>query len=442
MKKIGPISGFPEWLPEQKIVEQKFIEVIRGIYESFGFVPIETPAVELLETLFAKGGNEKEIYALTRAQEEGEKKAELGLHFDLTVPFARYVAQHLNDLVFPFKRYQIQKVWRGERPQFGRSREFYQFDADIVGREQLPLSSEAELLEAFAKVYEALPVGNFHFRFNSRALLHAVYDEFKIEQESRPAVTRAIDKLDKIGEEAVLEEIAREGKIDAALARDLLSKTQQAKGPLETFDKQLDAFDCSGESFQKAREDLQMICSMLPEETACHMHFDGSLARGLDYYSGIIVEVHLEDFPELGSVGGGGRYDGLVSQFVRYEVPGVGFSVGLTRIMEALIAKDQLPKSRQSVADVLIAIPSQDCFGVAQDIARDLRSRGLRIELYPKAVKLGKQIEYANKKGVPFVLFPNTDSDLFDVKDLASGDQETVHDREVFAQRILGAQVD
>jgi len=233
MAKISNISGFPEWLPDQKLVEERIIAQIRQIYSSFGYTPIETPAVELLSTLASKGVVSKEIYALHRAQEQeddGKKESQLALHFDLTVPFARYVAQHNGELSFPFRRYQVQKVWRGDRPQKGRAREFYQFDLDVVGRDTLPLCLEAEVLSAFDRAWCAIGVPGHRIRINNRKILLGFYSSLGLNEEQRVSAIRIVDKIDKIGAKGVQSELVKDPSITEAIAEKIISIAERTGG--------------------------------------------------------------------------------------------------------------------------------------------------------------------------------------------------------------------
>jgi len=281
MAKINKISGFPEWLPQQKIAEDAVIAAIKAIYESYGFAPIETPAVELLSTLGSKGVIDKEIFVVKRLRAEEGDEAELGLHFDLTVPLARYVAQHAHELSFPFKRYQLQKVWRGDRPQKGRFREFYQFDIDIIGRGDLPLSCDAEVVGVVGLVMRALNVGPYTLRINNRKLLSALYAELGLAGATSKAAITAVDKLLKIGPDGVAAELRKlEGISERAVEVILRSTTIQC-GPQDLRQK-IASLNLSSQLIDEGIAELLTICELLPPEATEWLTIDMSLARGLD----------------------------------------------------------------------------------------------------------------------------------------------------------------
>ncbi len=435
MAKLTNISGFPEWLPEQKLLENALIEKIKEVYESHGFVPIETPSVELMSTLASQGVVDKELYTLHRAGSEQDKEAELGLHFDLTVPFARYVAQHLNDLVFPFKRYQLQRVWRGERPQKGRFREFYQFDVDIVAREHLPVSCDAEVLTILDKAYTAINISPHLLKVNNRKLLHGIYAGYGLSEEARKKAITAIDKLDKISEEGVLGELSQIEGVSQETGQSILNACNLICPATEAISR-LEALGIEGELFAAGIGEMKEILSLLPVTTLERMELNLSLARGLHYYTGIIVEVHMPEYPEYGSVGGGGRYEGLVSQFMKKEIPGVGVSIGLTRLMDLILSNNLLQDTAPPAAQVLVAVLNEEQRVTCNAHAETLRQAGVSTEVFFKSPKLGKQIDFAAKKNIPYVLFVDGESGALEIKDLLSGEQENVSDLESWAELL------
>lgn len=425
MAKPAKISGFPEWLPEQKIAEDKVISIIKGIYESFGFSPIETPAVELLSTLGSKGVIDKEIFAVKRLKAEEGDEAELGLHFDLTVPLARYVAQHAHALVFPFKRYQLQKVWRGDRPQKGRFREFYQFDIDIISRNELPLSCDAEVVSVIGLVMERLQFGPFTIRINNRKLLGGIYAELGLSESARKAAIVAVDKILKIGADGVAKELQKiEGISQAAVDTILKSTTIQCA--ISELPAKLAALNISSAIIEEGVKELTTICSLLPASVQERVVIDVSLARGLDYYTGLIVETVLDNHPAFGTVISGGRYDDLASEFTDQKLPGVGVSIGLSRLMELAFSESLIPTVQKSTTDVLVTVYDEVDRPHLNAVAQELRSAGVRTEVFFKAPKLGKQIEYAEAKGIRYVLFVDSATRQIQIKDIVTKEQVAV----------------
>jgi len=438
MAKPAKISGFPEWLPEQKIAEDKVISTIKGIYESFGFSPIETPAVELLTTLGSKGVIDKEIFAVKRLRAEEGDDAELGLHFDLTVPFARYVAQHAHALVFPFKRYQLQKVWRGERPQRGRAREFYQFDIDVISRNELPLSCDAEVVSVIGLVLEQLKFGPFTIRMNNRKLLAGIYSELGLSESGRKAAIIAVDKILKIGADGVAKELQKiEGISQTAIDAILKSTTIQCS--IGELPARLAALKISSDLITEGIQELVAVCSLLHPTALEHVVIDVSLARGLDYYTGLIIETGLDEHPEYGSLVSGGRYDDLASEFTDLKLPGVGISIGLTRLMEIAFAHNLVPTSQKSSTEVLVTVYDEADRPHLNTVAQELRSLGVCAEVFYKAPKLGKQIEYAEAKGVRYVLFVDSGTKQIQIKDIVSKEQVAVPSLRAWVTSIRAA---
>ena len=422
MSKVKNISGFPEWLPEEKLLEERIIDQIRSIYKSFGFTPIETPAVEFKSTLSSKGVIDKEIYILRRALKDPNEvdSEELALHFDLTVPFARYTAQHLNDLVFPFKRYQLQKVWRGERPQRGRFREFYQFDIDIVARDVLPISCDAEILTAVHAVFSNLQIGSFLIKINNRKILLGLYESLGLSAAQQKKVLTIVDKLDKIGIAGIEKELSNEPEISGESIDRIISYTH-LRMPLSDAKEVLGKIECTNETFLEGLTEIDTLASLLPLD---RMQFDLSLARGLDYYTGTIYEVTLPEHPEFGSVSSGGRYEDLAGQFTNQKLPGVGGSVGITRLMGLILEKDLLEKGRACPTDVLVTVYAEEQRPFCFEVAAALRQKGFATEVFPSTPKLGKQIEYADKKGIPLVVFIQSEPLLIKTKKLSTKEEK------------------
>jgi histidyl-tRNA synthetase len=436
MSKIKNISGFPELLPQEKIVEDKIISIIKGIYESYGFQCIETPAVELITTLAAKGVIDKEIYLLKRAKDDGEGSSEsqLALHFDLTVPLARYVAQHYSSLVFPFKRYQLQKVWRGERPQKGRFREFYQFDIDIIAQDELPLSCDAEIVNVIGDVFVKLALGSFKIKINSRKLLFAAYEKFGLDTEQQKLAITAVDKIDKIGLQGVQAELLR-GGISDNIASKILELTK-IKAPLSNINEIFSLPELSDKALEIGKEELRTFSSLISSKVMPNVMLDVSLARGLDYYTGIIYEVVFDGFPEFGSVCSGGRYDDLASQFINKKLPGVGVSIGLSRLMELILSKNLFSIESLSKTKVLIAVYSEEQRPRCNEAANILRSEGVATEVYFKSPKIGKQIDFAAQRNIPFVLFLNDEKAVYEIKDLNTKEQKAIPDLREWANNL------
>jgi len=434
MAKPVKISGFPEWLPEQKMAEDRVISIIKGIYESFGFSPIETPAVELLQTLGSKGVIDKEIFAVKRLKAEEGDEAELGLHFDLTVPLARYVAQHAHALVFPFKRYQLQKVWRGDRPQKGRFREFYQFDIDIISRNELPLSCDAEVVSVIGLVMEKLQFGPYKIRINNRKLLAGIYAELGLSESARKAAIIAVDKILKIGAEGVAKELrALEGVSQHAIDTILHSTTIQCS--IAELPAKIAALNISSAVIAEGVQELTTICSLLPTSVQERVVIDVSLARGLDYYTGLTVETALDSYPSL-TVVSGGRYDDLASEFTDQKLPGVGVSIGLSRLMELAFTENLIPTTQKSPTEVLVTVYDESERPHLNTVAQELRSLGVPTEVFFKAPKLGKQIEYAESKGIRYVLFVDSGTRQIQIKDIVTKEQVTVSSLKEWTQSV------
>jgi histidyl-tRNA synthetase len=425
MKKPRPISGFPEWTPAQTLAEQTFLRKTVAVYESYGYTPLDTPAVERVETLTAKGVVDKEIYALDRLKEESrsDKPKELGLRFDLTIPLARYVAMNYGEISFPFKRYQVGKVWRGERPQEGRFREFYQADIDVIAENELPLHFDAEMprviLEIFAKQNLQARV-----RINNRKLLQAAYRQLEIAEDKLADVLREADKLDKIGADGVRDNLRHVSLTDAAIERCLgLASTH---GDFDAIKAGLDRLELSDPSLDEGLAELEMVADALRDKPSDSWCCDLGIVRGLDYYTGTIYETNLIDYPQLGSICSGGRYDDLAGEFINKKLPGVGISIGVSRLISYLFKENALDVARHCPTEVLIVLPDEDKRSQCNQIASTLREGGVATEIYHLSQSLKKQLRYADRKGIPYVLFPHQYSEeeaKVEIKNLASGEQ-------------------
>ncbi|AZN29207.1 histidine--tRNA ligase [Flaviflexus salsibiostraticola] len=416
MARHFSLSGFPEWLPEQRLVEQHVLTTLQRTFELHGFSGIETRAVEPVSQLLSKGETSKEIYLLSRLQAEaGGDDAELGLHFDLTVPLARYVVENAGRLLFPFKRYQIQKVWRGERPQDGRFREFVQADVDVVGQDTLSQHHDMELPLVMVDALGRLPIPRVVVRASNRKVAQGLYEAVGIADVD--GALRAIDKLDKIGEKAVAEMLiaggATEQQAEQALA---LARIQGSDGSIADRVLALGArSDLLDEGLHELVALIEGANALMPGAITA----DLKIARGLDYYTGTVYESTMIGHEDLGSVCSGGRYDSLATDGKK-TYPGVGLSIGVSRVLARVLGAPLVEVSRSVPTAVLVAVLDEDHRAQSDRIAMSLRDRGIPTEVSPSAAKFGKQIRYADRRGIPYVWFPG---DPDSVKDIRSGDQ-------------------
>ncbi len=418
MSRPKPLSGFPEFLPAGRVVEQAVLDSLRATFELHGFASIETRAVEPMGSLARKGEITKEVYVVRRLHAaEGEAGDDLGLHFDLTVPFARYVLENAGHLAFPFRRYQIQKVWRGERPQEGRYREFVQADIDIVGEATLADHHDVEvalvMLEALEGLRE-LGVPPVTIHVNNRKLSEGFYRGLGVEDHL--AVLQRVDKLDKIGPDAVGALLVDELGMDAGAAGKCLELATITSAD-ESFVDAVRALGVRNELLDEGLDALASVVRAAARVAPGRVIADLKIARGLDYYTGTVYETELEGYAKLGSICSGGRYDSLASDG-RTTYPGVGISVGVTRILGVLIGQGKLTASRPVPTCVLVAVDSEETRDTAMAVAARLRARGIPTEVAPKADRFGKQIRYADRRGIPYVWFGEGS-----VKDIRSGDQ-------------------
>ncbi|MFC8038348.1 histidine--tRNA ligase [Paenarthrobacter sp. NPDC057355] len=429
MARTASLSGFPEWLPQERLVELHVLDTLRKTFELHGFSSIETRAVETVGQLLRKGEIDKEVYGLSRLQDDegdaakpnGSDKADpnaLALHFDLTVPFARYVVENAGYLAFPFRRYQIQKVWRGERPQEGRAREFTQADIDVVGDGELPFRYDVEIALVIAEALSALPIPDFRLRINNRKLAEGFYRGIGLTDTA--GVLRSIDKLEKIGADKVAGLLKSElGATDeqAALALQLATiRTEDT-----SFVEQVRALGVKDDLLEEGLDELQQVIEAAVQRAPGKVVADLSIARGLDYYTGTVVETVLVGHEQLGSICSGGRYDALASKGNR-KFPGVGLSIGVTRLVSRILSQELASASRAVPTAVLVALNTDESWSAAQDIAAQLRGRGIATEVAAKAEKFGKQIKFADRRGIPFVWFTDDDG-KHQVKDIRSGEQ-------------------
>lgn len=393
-----------------QIVADEYQAIFKEMAVQYGYVHIETPAVEYLDTLASKGDIDKEIYAIQRAQGEGDAvEADRGLHFDLTVPFARYVAQHQNALHFPFRRYQIQKVWRGERPQKGRFREFYQADIDVVAPERLPLYFDAEVATVMASILESWQLGAMTMRISNRQFLDGLLQSFGISMDT--PVLQAIDKLEKIGTEAVAAILVDELGYETSAVQNCLELIARTV-PHQELDDFLQGIDPVNPELVTGIEQLQAVFRSLPERSAGGVRFvfDPRIARGLDYYTGTVYETTIDGLERYGSICSGGRYADLVSRFSNKTLPGVGLSIGLTRLLAVAEAEGLVRAERQSLSDIVVGLLHDDQQVASLQAATALRAAGYRVETNHRAkTSLGKQISVAEAKGVPWLMTVEAD---------------------------------
>ncbi|GAA2660814.1 histidine--tRNA ligase [Paractinoplanes durhamensis] len=413
-----PISGFPEWLPAQRMIEQRVIDRIRSTFELYGFAPLETRSVEPLDTLLSKGETSKEVYLLHRLQGEADASNEdqLGLHFDLTVPFARFVVENAGKLQFPFRRYQIQKVWRGERPQEGRYREFLQADIDVVNRESLPFHYDTEMPLVIGDALGGLPIPAARILVNNRKVCEGFYRGLGLTDTDQ--VLRTVDKLDKIGPEkvaALLVETAGATDAQAAACLELAAISAEDGSFVDAVRK----LGVSDPLLDEGLAELLQVVETAREHAPGLVVADLKIARGLDYYTGTVYETQLRGYERFGSICSGGRYDNLASSG-KERFPGVGISIGVSRMLGLLFGRQALEVSRSVPTCVLVALPHEDQRVACDRIAGALRRRGISTEVAPTAAKFGKQIQYADRRGIPYVWFPG-DPDT--VKDIRSGEQ-------------------
>jgi histidyl-tRNA synthetase len=417
--KVLPISGFPEFLPAERIVEQRFLDVIRETFELHGFSSIETRSIEPIERLSAQGADtDKEIYAVSRLADE-EAEARWGLHFDLTVPFARYVLENAGKLTFPFRRYQIQKAWRGERPQEGRYREFTQADIDVVDVGQLAPHFEAEMPLVIADVFSRFPVGDFVIQVNNRKIPNGFYQGIGLTDVI--GALRIVDKLDKIGADKVKELLVESGasheQADQCLALAAIRSDDLG------FVDRVRELGVEHPLLEEGLESLAAVIRTGMRNAPGKIVADLRIARGLDYYTGTVYETQFIGHESWGSFCSGGRYDALASDG-KNTYPGVGISIGVTRILGLLIGRGLVTASRSTPAVVLIALKDEDSREEAVSTATALRQRGIPCEVAPSAAKFGKQIRYAERRGIPYVWFAGAgESGGDEVKDIRSGEQ-------------------
>ena len=427
MERIRPrtLSGFMELLPQKQAKMERMMQVLRDTYSLYGFAPLDTPVIEDAQILLAKGGGEteKQIYRFQKGD------SDIALRFDLTVPLAKYVALHYNDLAFPFRRYQISKVYRGERAQRGRFREFYQADIDIIGDGKLDILNEAEIPAIIYRVFRGFGRSRFQIRVNNRKILNGFYAMMELADKSGD-IMRTVDKLDKIGAEKVSKILVEDCGLTEEQAQEIL-KFIAIRGTNAEVLAALEGYTGRNEIFDKGLEELRAVVSNLGAFGVPESNFavDLTIARGLDYYTGTVYETTLLDHPEIGSVCSGGRYDDLAGYYTDKQLPGVGISIGLTRLFYVLDEQGPLnPQLPSAPADALVLPMTQDT-AASVALAEALRSEGVRVQLYGEQKKFKQKMSYADKLGVPYAVLLGEDeiaAGKCSVKDMRTGEQVTV----------------
>lgn len=419
--KPSTLPGFLELLPEDQILFNKIKDTIRKSYEAYGFVPVDTPLIERSEVLLAKGGGEteKQIYRFTKGD------TDMALRFDLTVPLARYVAQHFSELTYPYRRYHIGKVYRGERNQRGRFREFYQCDVDIVGNGKLSIIYDAEILSIIYTTFRNLGFEDFTIRINHRKILNGFFQSLNIED--TVAVLRSIDKLEKIQEKGVIKELS-----DIGLAQDVIDRILsfiKIAGSNEEKIEALKALKIENDVFQEGIRELETVVNYVklfdvPEK---NYTVDLTIARGLDYYTGTVYETFLDGYEDIGSVCSGGRYENLARYYTTQNLPGVGVSIGLTRLFYQLKEAGLLgEKSPASLTEVIVLPMDEEYNGYSIKVATQLRDHGIVSEVYFEKAKIGKKFNYANKLNIPYALVIGEEevkNQKVSLKDMETGNQ-------------------
>jgi histidyl-tRNA synthetase len=411
-----PISGFPEWLPPQRMIELRVLDRVRTTFELYGFAPLETRSVEPLDTLLSKGETSKEVYLLHRLQGGADEEDQLGLHFDLTVPFARFVVENAGKLQFPFRRYQIQKVWRGERPQEGRYREFLQADIDVVNRDNLPFHHDTEMPLVIGDALGGLPIPRVRIQVNNRKVCEGFYRGLGLSDTAQ--VLRVVDKLDKIGPDRVKEQLVATAGATQAQA-DACVELASISAEDASFADAVQKLGITDPLLDEGLDELVRVVEAAREHAPGLLIADLKIARGLDYYTGTVYETLLTGYERFGSICSGGRYDNLASSGTD-RFPGVGISIGVSRMLGILFGRQALEVSRKVPTCVLVALPREEQRSACDRIAAALRRRGIATEVAPAAAKFGKQIQYADRRGIPYVWFPGEPDT---VKDIRSGVQ-------------------
>lgn len=420
--KASILPGFMELLPEEQILFNEMLDTIRKNYEKFGFLPIDTPIIEKSEVLLAKGGGETEqqIYRFEKGS------TDMSLRFDLTVPLARYVSQYYSDINFPFRRYQIGKVYRGERNQKGRFREFYQCDIDIIGNNSLDIRNDAEIPSIIYSTFKDLGLGKFTIKINNRKVLKGFFTSLNIEDST--FVLRAIDKLEKIGIEGVDCELQ-----GLNLDKDIIEKITKfikIDGTNDEIIEKLKGTNIDNDIFKEGLYELETVVEYIrlfgvPEE---NYKIDPTIARGLDYYTGTVYETFLDDYKSIGSICSGGRYDDLATFYTKQKLPGVGISIGLTRLFYQLMEANIIEMKKQSLTDVLV-VPMKGFEDEGVKIVHTLRNKGIYSSVYLEPGKIGKKFNYADKLNIPYILVVGEEeakNNIYTFKNMKTGEQKSL----------------
>lgn len=422
--KPSTLPGFMELLPKDQILFNKILDTIRKTYEEFGFIPLDTPLIEKSEVLLAKGGGEteKQIYRFTKGD------TDMALRFDLTVPLARYVAQHFSDLTFPFRRYHIGKVYRGEKSQRGRFREFYQCDVDIIGNGKLSVVYDAEIVSIIYATFNNLGFKDFTIKINNRKVLNGFFASLNIE--NTVDVLRTIDKLEKIGEKSAISELKGLGFSEDTIGKIL--NFIKIQGTNQEKLQALKSLDMHTEVFQNGIDELTTVIEYINSFGVPEKNYtvDLTIARGLDYYTGTVYETFLDNYPEIGSVCSGGRYENLAEYYTTQKLPGVGVSIGLTRLFYQLKEAGLLESDTPSTLTKVLVVPMDaTCNEYSIKVANTLRESGIISEVYFEEVKVGKKLNYANKLDIPYVVLIGEDEiqrQMVSLKNMKTGYQETL----------------
>ncbi|MGN1269736.1 MAG: histidine--tRNA ligase [Clostridia bacterium] len=428
------LAGFMELLPNEQILFEQMKQKIEKTYQKFGFLPLDTPVLELSEVLLAKAGGEteKQIYRFQKGD------TDIAMRFDLTVPLAKYVAKNYGNLSFPFRRYQIGKVYRGEKTQKGRFREFYQCDIDIIGDEELGIINDAEIPSIIYNLILELGFKDFTICINNRKILNGLFEEIN-QKENATDILRVIDKIEKIGKEKVIEELHEIGLQEQAINQ--IMNFIEIQGTTDEKIEKLKNLDISNETFKQGLEELELVVKYIRTFNVPDTHFkvDLTIARGLDYYTGTVYETFLNDYKEIGSICSGGRYENLAEYYTDKKLPGVGISIGLTRLFYKLNELQLIKAEKQSMADILI-IPMLQDMSVPIKLANDLRTQNINTEVYLNDKKLKAKFKYADKLKIPYVIVIGEDeinSNTIKLKNMETGEEETLNlDAEEIKQAI------
>lgn len=428
--KPSTLPGFMELLPKDQVVFNRLVDIIKTNFEKYGFLPIDTPVLEKAEVLLAKGGGEteKQVYEFTKGT------TDIAMRFDLTVPLARYTVEHFSDLNFPFKRYQIGKVYRGERAQKGRYREFYQCDIDIIGNGKISLVNDAECPAVIYSIFREFDFGKFTININNRKILNGFFKSLEVK--STEEVMRIIDKIDKIGVDNVKEELAKVGM--SAENIDKLISFIEIDGTKEEIIEALKNLDCDNEDFIQGVEELETVVKYMRAYGVEDDYFKINLkiARGLDYYTGTVYETFLDDHRELGSVSSGGRYDNLAGYYTTNLMPGVGMSIGLTRLFSKMQELGLIKETKSEVSDIII-IPMEETVVESIEILSRLQKEGISATIYAESGKMGKKFKYADALDIKYALVIGENeikSNVYGLKNMDTGDQEDLSLEEIIAK--------